>query len=248
LRFTGRRCRQLETLDAVCLEGDRTLSFLQGKAAISWRYPVRNWLEEEVRDKLTSKMTVATLLASANFIGMFEILINKPKVLRLGGLEDSPVTPPWLASVASWLDCIAVEHALLRVPSVWVHSLGTSVAEVLPALAFLLFAFAAILFICTVYLYDRLAMPSGFWTISRPPQATSRSKRKRDLAELHGAPYSHMVRIWRCVFTPAVGASFLAVAILVVCLGHGFVTLAFAVLCMLGFVCFRYFRPSRYVD
>ena len=56
-----------------------------GGGKIDWRYPVKNRLEEELREKLTSKMTVASFLASANFVDLLELLINKQKELALVG-------------------------------------------------------------------------------------------------------------------------------------------------------------------
>jgi phosphohistidine phosphatase SixA len=240
LRFSGTRRRQLEALDAVCLEAADASTFAQGNARIAWQYPVRNWLEADIKAKLTSKMTVATLLASANFVAMSEILINKPQVLSLDPLN----TPVPVSSALGDLIWLATHGVVRSGPP---PTLGV-VSGHLHALAFLCFGVAAALFVSTVYLYDRLAMPDGFWTLRPPREAGQRSASARELAALHGAPYFHMVRIWRRVFTPAVALSFLGTLVLVLSLGAVTVASLFAALFILVLVWYRHHLPSGYVD
>jgi phosphohistidine phosphatase SixA len=243
VQFTGQRHRQLEALDTVCLDGADVTSFTQGNARMAWRYPVRNWLEAEIKPKLTSKMTVATLLASANFVAMSEILINKPEVLNLEPLKK-PTTalfPSLLSELIAWLAAQGILRPGLA-PDL------DMVAGYMQAIAFLCFGVAAVLFVCTVYLYDRLAMPEGFWTLRPPREANRRSADARDLAALYGAPYFHMVGIWRRVFNPAVAASFLGAFTLVLSLGTVVVVLPFTALFFLALLWYRRHRPSGDVD
>jgi len=166
LRFTGSRQRTLGALEAISISAATPELLWLGKGREDWRYPVRNWLEKEIAEKLVSKMAVATFLASANFIALMEIIIGKREVLANADRQVPkacphcewliPFDPPWLL--------------------IW--------------LALLSHLTAAGLFIAAVYLYDRLSMPVGFWTLKPPDWIKADDQRGKERLLLHGYPPS----------------------------------------------------------
>ena len=52
LRFTGERRRPLEALEATLIQAEHPRNLWQGSAKIAWRYPIRNWLEAELVEKI----------------------------------------------------------------------------------------------------------------------------------------------------------------------------------------------------
>ncbi len=166
LRFTGERRRQLNALEAACVEAEGWQALWLGRGKVAWRYPVRNWLEQELVEKIGSKMTVATFLASANFIGLMELLIGQRDLLE--------------TSVFFW---------------------GALIAQFI----------AAGLFITTVYLYDQLVMPGGFWLLKPPRWIKREDEAAEEKLALDGYVQAHMIRIWSRFFTPAVALSMVGV-------------------------------------
>jgi len=210
LRFTGERRRALGALEAACIQAKDWQALWLGCGEVSWRYPVRNWLEQELLAKITSKMTVGTFLASANFIGLMELLIGQANYLG-----DSLLL--WGALAAHFS--------------------------------------AAGLFIATVYLYDRLVMPAGFWMLKPPKRPWWIRREDEDSQEklaLHGHQQEHMVRIWSWFFTPAVALSTLGVLMLVARAGRPWPyrwPLAVSVLIAIAiYVLFLRNRPTSDID
>jgi phosphohistidine phosphatase SixA len=228
LRFAGKRQRQLGALEAVCVSAADFAALWVGCGKIDWRYPVQNWLEEELREKLTSKMTVATFLASANFVGLLELLINKQKELALVG-EFKP---------------LMCDAGALNVP----FRQFCSLFPYLTPLSFLLLSLAAGLFIATLYLYDRLGMPSGFWLLRRPWWISPSDAEGTELLELHGYPQAHMIRIWTHVFTPGVICSFAGLTLLVLATGTLWLLAAYLAISFIAVLYFLWNRPTGDAD
>jgi phosphohistidine phosphatase SixA len=228
VRFTGKRQRQLEALEAVAISAKDFESLWLGCGTIDWRYPVRNWLETELSAKLTSKMTVATFLASANFVALVELLINKQDELRGGGACKPPA------------DVIIAAEAWSR------HF--CKISPYFTPIGFLLLTLAAGLFIATVYLYDRLGMPSGFWLLKRPWWIKIDDEEAIEPLLLHGYPQAHMIRIWRLFFTPAVFCSFAGVTLLVMNTSSIPFVAGYLALSLFAFVVFWRARPTGDVD
>jgi phosphohistidine phosphatase SixA len=234
LRFTGKRRRPLEALEAACVQADDWKSLWLGQGNVVWRYPVRSWLEDELAEKITSKMTVATFLASANFIGLLELLIGQRQMLK---------PPPASSYFLSPADCSAsiagsyCSYLLLFEPRFEIFWL-VLIAQLL----------AAGLFIATVYIYDRQTMPSGFWLLKPPWWIDLKNDVEREKLLLNGYPQALMVRVWSCVFTPAVFFSTLGILLLVATTGIG-TLLVISILISLGVVWFfRRNRPTGNVD
>jgi hypothetical protein len=67
------------------------------------------------------------------------------------------------------------------------------------------------LFVAAVYIYDRLAMPEGFWVYGdRPKGRQIRSRGFREARRQHGPLYAHMVWTWNWVFTAGVALGIVA--------------------------------------
>lgn len=224
LRFTGTRQRTLGALEAIAISAGTLERLRFGKGEEEWRYPVRNWLEKEIAEKLTSKMTVATFLASANFVALMEIIIGQRDIL----LGPGKLVPK---------DCEACNWLLPFEPS-WL----------LIWLALLSHLTAAGLFIATVYLYDRLSMPVGFWTLKPPDWIKAGDKRGKDRLLLDGYPQAHMIRIWQRVFTPAVAFSTIGVFLLIATSGVGLALVAAGIVATIIMIMFRDHLPTASID
>jgi hypothetical protein len=75
----------------------------------------------------------------------------------------------------------------------------------LETVAVLFLTAAVALFVASVYLYDRLAMPAGFWLFGRRFKHPRRwSNEEEEIRGEHGTLYTHMVGTWNRVFTPGV--------------------------------------------
>jgi phosphohistidine phosphatase SixA len=233
LRFTGERRRPLGALEAACVRATDWKNLWLGCGSVAWRYPVRNWLEDDLVGKISSKMTIATFLASANFIGLLELLIGQRGVL-------TDPTSLWPLQCPADVAPDFCRYLLLFEP---------------PFPAFLIFWAALIaqfvaagLFIATVYFYDRLTMPSGFWLLKRPWWISPKDTEAQEKLLLHGPLQAHMVRIWSHVFTPAVLFSILGVILLVAATGVGVLLIASLLISFGVKEYFRRHRPTGEID
>jgi phosphohistidine phosphatase SixA len=202
IELTGQRSRPIPRGGAVCVRGDNFVELVSGRGAIYYRYPTVDYQEDQLRSKVNSKMTVASLLAGFVLTALTGLLL----------LDNRP----W-----AWETIIAI------------ITLSASL----------------ILFVASVYIYDQLSMPSGFWNdggrLTEPWETIAQARATRQekcweelyaaadvdgiakaestdniwsdiYREVHAGPvYWLMVRTSRTVFTPAV---FLALASLVVLL------------------------------
>jgi phosphohistidine phosphatase SixA len=107
------------------------------------------------------------------------------------------------------------------------------------------------LFICAIYIYDRLSMPCGFWLEEeRETRKSFHTKTFTQNLEQHGPLYAYMIRTWNIFFTPAVIAS---MAGFLICLfaGNNFaVGLATVSLLLFGVIYFYYsmMKPKLGID
>jgi phosphohistidine phosphatase SixA len=184
-KMTRKRLPPFERVGAVCIRAGRLDELKYGSGKVQWWYPVTA-RDDELGDKLTGKMTVATFLAGFNFTALIE-LIKEPgglllendsrwcKVLdRIGHPQEAPCPSEEL----DWLGFTAV--AFLTV------SLG--------------------LFITAVFVYDRLSMPGGY--LENPPLPWLLGGKRRvirDRMERFGYVYAAMIHAWHAIFMPAVG-------------------------------------------
>lgn len=124
--LTGARFRPLDHGGAVCIRGLDLPELASGRGSLWHRYPTVDHLEEAIRAKVHSKMTVATFLAGFVFTALSGLLLEERSW-------------PWHRLVAT-------------------ASLTASLT----------------LFVASVYIYDQLGTPSGFWTDARRPRAVWR--------------------------------------------------------------------------
>lgn len=215
-RMTGKRFRPLDHLDVVCVSGKDIMDLHRGCGKVVWRIPVKAFLEDELRVKIASKMTVATLLAGFSFAALLQVLTAKP----LPNIYDFVTNP----------------------------SLTMVVTTVLPFVAIVTLTAATGLFIATVYIYDRLSMPEGFWIETRAAKWSRLPKIVRENKNENGLMYAHMIHAWMRFFTPAV--IFGGVGLLLIVASYGSILLS--LLCVAAFigagVYYRWKRPQLGVD
>ena len=77
-RLTSKRFRPLNRAEAVCVEGESWDDFLRGNAKVCTRIPIVDYQEEQLRSKISSKLSVATFLAGFTFAALIEVLIANP--------------------------------------------------------------------------------------------------------------------------------------------------------------------------
>jgi phosphohistidine phosphatase SixA len=120
-RFTGRRVRPLDQLDAVCVQANSLTDLHLGRGEVAWRIPVRVHMEEHLRGKLHSKTTVAALLAGFNATALVEILTgDQPQ--RSSVLLQSLPAPDWFLSLIPWLPVVILSISLaLFISAVYIY-------------------------------------------------------------------------------------------------------------------------------
>lgn len=175
--YTGERLVPLQYLDAVCVTAGSLRELRVGKASVAWRYPVRNNCGPELRQKISSKMTVATFLAGFTFTAVFGLLDSPREPL-------SPPLPP-----IPW--CL---------PEAWIPFLSTAAFWVLTASVGL---FVAAVYVYDQLgmpegLWDSAGKES-WWVVW-----FEGTKTFKDGLEKNGYVYAYMVGAWSMLFTPAV--------------------------------------------
>jgi phosphohistidine phosphatase SixA len=204
-RLTGARCRPLERCELVCLCAPSFAEFLRGKAQIEFRYPVNDFQEEALREKVQSKMSISTFLAGFAFSALTLLL----------AVEANASFSIWqIASIV----CLAAALAL---------------------------------FVASVYAYDRLSMPPGFWAYddrsSAPFFRFGRAKFDENV-KYHGILYAHMVWTWQFVFTPAVLLGLAGFIALLIQTGNWGLVIGSTAAIVLGYVYYWLERPRLGVD
>lgn len=181
--FTGERIEPLERLDMLAITAATSADLLLGGGNISWRYPVRNLMEAELRQKISSKMTVATFLAGFTFTALGMVF-----TLLLPGAIDAGA------------DSNLTHYLEFTVTGAW--------CAYVRAVAFLLLTAALGCFVSAVYVYDCLSMPQGLWDSEGKEtwwfSRISSSTAFLDNKKRNGYVYAHMVMAWSRLFTPAV--------------------------------------------
>jgi phosphohistidine phosphatase SixA len=108
---------------------------------------------------------------------------------------------------------------------------------------------ALVLFVSAVYVYDRLAMPEGFWTSEERPKFSRYWPQSfRDDFNRHGPLYAYMVRTWKFVFTPAVMFTLVGYFLLLALNAAWSVVFLSAIAVVLGCYYYNRARPRLGVD
>jgi phosphohistidine phosphatase SixA len=204
-RLTGARCRHLERCELVCLCAPSFTEFLRGKGEIEFRYPVNDFQEEVLREKVQSKMSVSTFLAGFAFTAL---------TLLLGPGRDDAFSNWQITSIV----CLTA---------------------------------ALVLFIASVYIYDRLSMPPGFWAYDErggaPVFRFDKAKFDENV-KYHGLLYALMIWNWQYVFTPAVVIGLMGFIALLIDTGNQVVMTGGAIAITVGFAYYWLERPRLGVD
>jgi hypothetical protein len=191
-QFTGARLEPLDYLDMVCIVAGSANDLRLGRAKVDWRYPVRNTSEADLRQKVTSKMTVATFLAGFTFTSLGVALGDLNVTASPAGMP-LPVTSFDYVFPAEWNQFIKVAALLL---------LSLSIG----------------LFVGAVYVYDQLAMPPGLWDAEGKDSLWFRwfqTSKLKDNINKNGYLYANMIMAWSRLFTPAVGLAAVGFGLLI---------------------------------
>jgi hypothetical protein len=174
----------------------------------------------ELRGKIKSKMDVAKILGGLLTAALTFLLgsLIDPSKLRLGSPADPVKSAPEQLDDPYFRLCLYV------------------------AMAF--FFTSALLYIATVYAYDRLLMPSRFWA-DKPgdPKRRPRWLVWRPPSSATWILYQNMIRVWRHLFVPAtfaviIGLGCLALAVVDAARRRS----ALGVVLVLGGALFLYYR------
>jgi phosphohistidine phosphatase SixA len=111
-------------------------------------------------------------------------------------------------------------------------------------------ALSTLLFVISIYMYDRLAMPQRYWeTLDEEPRLRQNWWRSfRQDRVRFSLVYAYMIWVWRYVFSVAVGMAMLGFLALVAYRGVWLLTLLFTLASVAVIVYYRLFRPELGVD
>ena len=106
-----------------------------------------------------------------------------------------------------------------------------------------------VLFVATVYMYDRLAMPEGFWiNEERPRPRVWRGKTFEEDVSKNGILYALMVWIWKWVFNPAVVFSLVGLIAIILRTGDWWVIGSASVVILAGAIYYIWAKPLLGID
>jgi phosphohistidine phosphatase SixA len=111
-------------------------------------------------------------------------------------------------------------------------------------------ALATLLFVVSIYMYDRLSMPRRYWEsddVAKVPRQDLWRSFRRDRVK-HGPVYAYMVWAWRFVFSPAVFMAMLGFFALVMNRGVWPIAGLFLLVTGVSIVYYLFFRPRLGVD
>jgi hypothetical protein len=178
-----------------------------------------------LRDKIKSKMEVAKYLGSF-ILAILALFLDPAKMAKLPGGESAGVRPLTLQDID------------------WAYTSALLAAGLLVS--------ASVLYLATLYAYDRLLMPSRFWR--QQPDAWDRKRRwpvQMPPSSTTYILYQNMTHIWNSMFLPATGL----VVVAAICLTYaalrpdGLIFVVAVTLCavVLGWYCWQQ-RPRLGAD
>ncbi len=219
VRMTSKRHRPLAKVEIVCVEADDWNTFFKGAGEVKFRIPFADYQEEQLRAKIRSKTTVSTFVAGFTFTALLNVL-----------LKDKPDLFPLCAHLFSSADpktCISVIS-------------GIAIVSLTGAL---------ILFVASVYMYDCLSIPEGFWSDQEQFHGKIwRGKAFEEDVRKNGILYALMVWAWKWVFTPAVCLALLGFISILVGTGSAWITLLSIAALVVGFCYYQRYRPRLGID
>ena len=117
MAFTKVRHRPLVQGSAVCLSAGTIKDLIAGGGKVEFRWPVVDYQEGELREKIRSKVGVATFLAGFTFAALTTVLS------RSGGLSgyDVVATIALTVSLALFIACIYIYDSLSMPEGFWLY-------------------------------------------------------------------------------------------------------------------------------
>lgn len=208
--------------ELLCVEGDSWEALEAGRGRLGLRIQPAGVTgdETELIPKIRSKMQTSALLAGFTST-VFGIV-----------LTQSDYWTPWESQAANWNSAAQAWQA-------------GAVAAGLVCLAL-----ATLLFVVSIYMYDRLAMPRRYWdaTDSEKPLRQDLWRSFRRDRVRHGLLYAYMVWVWRFVFSTAVGMALLGFTALVLHRGAWPVAVIYVTAIGISMLYYVLFRPELGVD
>jgi hypothetical protein len=221
---------------------DGQVSTEGGEACTAWlAYPSFERREDQLREKIQSKMTVSTFLGGFAFTALLQI-VSDPQ--NFAGL---PMFYAWILRIKG-LDAIN-----------WQETSQAFLAIMMP-LAAVCLTFSVVLFIGTVYSYDNLAMPFHRWGAVHVTKKNGTKKEKVRMPILKQVKvsektareddivlylYSFMIRVWSNGFNWAVGFSALGLFFILCRGGASEVPACFVLIVLLGWAWVSVFVRPR---
>ena len=203
-------------------------------------YPAFDRREDQLRQKIQSKMAVSTFLVAC-FTSLFQVLSDQASFSELSHFYA------WIWHFGD------LGVTTLQETAEAFHTIAIPLAAVCLTLSL-------VLFIGTIYSYDNLAMPFHRWqamrikeshngeirTITREiPSKIQKSEKEKLEDEITFHLYSFMMRVWANGFNWAVGFSALGLFFIVCRVGPYEVQISFILTVVLGWIWVRAFVRPR---
>jgi len=181
--MTGQRPDELRPAEMLCVEGDSWHALEEGRGRLSIRLqPAASTHGDGTELHPKIQSKMQTSALLAGFT--FSVLVAV--------LTESDYWTPWTEGT-TWP---------------W-GQLGWQAAGVASVL--LCLTLATLLFVSSIYMYDRLAMPRRYWDTAESQKGPRQDwgRRFRRERHRHGLVYAYMVWVWRWVFSAAVAMAML---------------------------------------
>jgi phosphohistidine phosphatase SixA len=221
-KMTGERPEALRAGEVLCVEGDSWEALDSGRGHLGIRTEPAGLQQGDDADLLPKiQSKVQTSALLAGFSStVFGVV-----------LTQSDYWTTW-SDAASW-------------PS------GTQAWKAaLVTMALVCLALATLLFVVSIYMYDRLAMPQRYWEAideEKPPRQERWRSFRRDRLRC-GLLYAYMVWVWRFVFSVAVATAMLGFLALVMYRGVWPVAVLYLFALAAAVTYYFLFRPELGVD
>jgi phosphohistidine phosphatase SixA len=179
MALTSVRHRPLACGSAVCLSAPTARDLLKGHGQVDFRWPVVDYQEQELREKIRSKAGVATFLAGFTFTALTVVLS------RSGSLSwyDMVATVALTVSLALFVACIYIYDSLSMPEGFWIYGARSRLYE---------------------FLIRRLDSLTKRHALARTPCKERKGEARDAKLRRDGPLYVYMIRAWTIMFTPAV--------------------------------------------
>jgi phosphohistidine phosphatase len=183
MALTSVRHRPLACGSAVCLSACTARDLLKGKGQVDFRWPVVDYVERELREKIRSKAGVATFLAGFTFTAI-TVVLSRPGSLSW---YDMIATVALTISLALFVACIYIYDSLSMPEGFWIYGARSRLHEFLHE-----------------FLIRRLEPLTKRHALAPRPRKEFKGEPQDSKLRRDGPLYVYMVRTWTFMFTPAV--------------------------------------------